>query len=53
MTTFRTIDDVKRANAAAGLRWFETDTMSCGCESGSCYCDTIDRDWNAYEDSRP
>ena len=28
------------------------DTMPCGCESGSCYCDTIDRDWDAYEAGR-
>jgi|GEM_PF-2828684 len=26
--------------------------MPCGCESGSCYCDTIDRDWDAYETAR-
>jgi len=30
----------------------ESDTMPCGCEAGSCYCDTIDRDWDAYEAGR-
>jgi len=25
------------------------DTMPCGCESGSCYCDTIARDWDAHD----
>ena len=25
------------------------DIMPCGCESGSCYCDTIARDWDAHE----
>src|SRR5664280_2524059 len=29
------------------------ETMPCGCEAGSCYCDTIDRDWDAFEDSKP
>ena len=30
----------------------ELDTMPCGCEAGSCYCDTIARDWDAYEAAR-
>jgi hypothetical protein len=28
------------------------DVMPCGCCSGSCSCDSIDRDWDAYEERR-
>lgn len=30
----------------------DDDTLSCGCQAGSCYCDTAGRDWDNYESAR-
>jgi hypothetical protein len=48
----RARESADRITALKQARVAELDTMPCGCESGSCYCDTIDRDWDAYEAAR-
>jgi hypothetical protein len=30
----------------------ESEVMPCGCVAGTCFCDTIDRDWDAWEARR-
>jgi len=50
-TAWRADADALRVELAA-FDEADDDTMPCGCESGSCYCDTIDRDWAAYEAGR-
>jgi hypothetical protein len=49
MPPVRPIEDMRMP---ADTKDMTDDTMACGCESGSCYCDTIDRDWDAYEDRK-